>query len=59
MGGWPGPRGTPQAPLWSLAKIKCVAADIRRGATNNLHDAAVILRGMVSILKDVFDILHV
>ena len=54
-----GPRGTPQAPLWSLAKIKWVAADIRRGATNNLHDAAVILRGMVSILKDVFDILHV
>ena len=59
MGGWPGAQGDTSSPLWSLAKIECVAADIRRGVTNNLHDAAVILRGMVSILKDVFDILHV
>ena len=35
--------------FWSLANIKCVA-------TNNMHDPAVILRGMTSICSNVYDI---
>ena len=51
--------GPPQAPLWSLAKIKCVAADITHGAAKILYDVAIFLPGMASILSDVPNILHV
>ena len=39
-----GPWGAPQAPLWSLANIKRVAANITYGAAIILHGVAVILR---------------
>ena len=45
-------RGHLKPPLWSMANIKCVAADITHGTTIFLH-------GMVSILSDMPDILHV
>ena len=52
--------GTLQPSLWSLANIKCVAADIKHGVADILlHGAAIILRGMASILSNVHDILHV
>jgi len=40
-----------QAPLWSLANIKCDAANITRGA-------AIILHGMIRICSNMHDILH-
>ena len=50
--------GTLKPPLWSLANIKCVAANIMRGADIILHGVAVILHGMTSILSNLPDILH-
>ena len=46
-----GPGGAPQAPRWSLANIKCVAANITHGADDILHGVAIILHGMTSILS--------
>ena len=56
--GW-GPGVHLKPPLWSLANIKCVAADITRGVANILDGVAIILRGMARILSNVPDILHV
>ena len=57
-GGGPlGPQAPP--PLWSLANIKCVTADIMRGAANSLHGGSIILYSMDSILSNVPEILHV
>ena len=52
-------RGPPWSPLWSMANIECVVADIMHGVANILHGEAVILCGMASILRNVPDILHV
>ena len=43
----------PQAPLWSLANIRCVVADIMHSGT------ADILHGVAKILSVVPDIKHV
>ena len=48
--------GSSSPPLWSLANIKCDAANITRGAAIILHGPAVIL---TSIWINVHDILHV
>ena len=43
------PWGAPQAPLWSLVNIKCVAANIMCGVANILRGSAYILHGTLSI----------
>ena len=50
VGGGPlGPGGAPQAPLWSLVNIKCVAANIMCGVANILRGSAYILHGTLGI----------
>ena len=53
-----GPWGAPQAPLWSLANIQCVAANITPSAAVILHGLTIILRIMTSICSNMHDILH-
>ena len=51
--------GLYKPPLRTLENIKCVAANIMRGADIILHGVAVILHGMTSILSNLPDILYV
>ena len=51
-----GTGGHLKPPLWSLANIKCVAANITHGANDVLHGVAVILRDIASILSNLPDI---
>ena len=52
-----GPLGAHQAPLWSLANIKCDVANFTYGTAVILHGPAIILRGMTS-MHEILPIQH-